>query len=110
MAPEQWEYATLHFDLEIRGDLWNLTVTFLDSGSPSKGRPVWSGEMGDENYPGTVALLNKCGTNGWELVGPPAVQNAFVNIESSGGRKLEKGQWIERDFWLRRRVATRAAD
>jgi hypothetical protein len=104
MAYEKWEYATLHFALEIKGDFWHLKVTFFDTSSPSEGRPVWTGEMGGADYPGTVPLLNQCGAAGWELVGSPGVQNAFVNVESSGGRKLEKGQWVERDFWLKRRI------
>lgn len=91
-----WEYGQLVVVREPSPDDWPVTATFYDGDGQSV--PL------DGSDP--VAMLNKLGTDGWELVGAPEVFSVVATHTDSGGGRRDRAYWVERRFWLKRRRAS----
>lgn len=65
------------------------------------GKDSWE-ELGELSNPKSV--IDKLGSEGWEIVGNPISQNAVFTYKAASGVWHDRASWIEKDFWFKRTV------
>lgn len=94
----RWEYAQLR-----------LT---RDPGAEGMAVKGWLALPGDESWQklGVLeesrSLINRLGSEGWEMVGSPTSQNAVFTYKAANQTWHDKASWVSRDYWFKRPVAT----
>lgn len=92
----RWEYAQLR-----------LTCDPAEKGVPVKG---WLALPWDEKWQelGVLeesrSLINKLGSEGWEMVGSPTSENAVFTYKAASEVWHDKAAWVSRDYWFKRPV------
>jgi hypothetical protein len=92
----QWEYAQLRLTRDPGKD-----------GVPVYG---WLALPEDETWQSlgeleeSRSLINKLGSEGWEMVGSPTSQAAVFTYKAANDVWHDRGYWVERDFWFKRQV------
>lgn len=95
-TPIRWEYAQLYLHRDTMAPT-----------SPWPRTRRWTGPDGAEQDLGAetvLAALNRLGAEGWELVGPPEVENVTSVLRNGTGGERTAALWTAKTFWLRRAV------
>jgi hypothetical protein len=89
-----WEYAQLHLS--------------YDPGAADASIYGWLALPDDDEWQklGKVeklrALINRLGSEGWEMVGGPSSQNSVFTYQAGNDTWHDRAYWVERDFWFKR--------
>ncbi len=52
-----------------------------------------------------MPIMAKLGSEGWELVGPPATLAAVFTYRAANDTWHDRAYWVECDFWFKREKA-----
>lgn len=96
-----WEYLSLIQKRHPMDD-WAITISVTGPGG-----------VDEDDIRGVrlVDVMNRLGSDGWEVIGPPHVSNLISAEEvplPSGPAPLDSVMWLMRQFWFKRPVEGRA--
>jgi hypothetical protein len=89
---------------------WEYTQLRLTCDPGQDGMPIhgWLAPPGSESWEklGVLAkpksVIDKLGSEGWEMVGGPTSQNSVFTYKASNDTWHDRSYWVERDYWFKR--------
>jgi hypothetical protein len=92
-----WEYAQLRLTCDPGAQAIPM-YGWLAVGDNT----VWQ-ELGQ--LASAMPVIARLGSEGWELIGPPASLNAVFTYRAANDTWHDRAYWVQREFWFKREKA-----